>query len=258
MCEAETLNSLLRKVSEEAPDAVFLSESPESSLTYSQTYRLVSSILRARLYSLCPQIVSPASIQSKVALISHNNSLFPLALWACWHLSVEVTLLSVNMDPFLWKAAINVIDPQLIIASRDVHAVLVKQLDDGLLERRIVTIDDLIPPQYRIGISESRKSDYIPSLHKWLLEVHSDLTADGSPFISSTAVTPELPTVTLFTSSAVDTQSLKCVTYTHSMLVRSGERTIDMMGGLVYRSRPVRHLGWLPLSHCFEFCISLM
>ena len=240
-------------IATEDPDRVFLQESKTSTLSYGYSYRLVTTLLASQLCTACPRLSAPAQPEHRVVLISHNSSLFPLVLWSCWHLSAEVVLLSVNMDQSLWKAALDLLKPCLIIASHNTYHTLYKQLDKDTTYQ-IIVIDDLIPISYRAESILSRKSDYVPSLRRW---IESESTIPVKEVVTSSR-SSERPAVTLFTSSAVDEQSLKCVTYTHSMLVRSGERTIKMMGEQAYQKYPIRHLGCLPLSHCFEFCISLM
>ena len=166
MIDIGDLVELLGSIATEDPDRVFLEESKTSTLSYGHSYRLVTNLLPSQLCSACPQLTTPAQPQKRVVLISHNNTLFPLILWACWYLSLEVVPLSVSMDSSLWEASINLLKPCIILASHSTRPALAEKTLKAT-DCPVMMIDDLIPKPYRTMDSLSRKSDYIPSLLRW-------------------------------------------------------------------------------------------
>ncbi|KAL5536380.1 hypothetical protein ACEPAF_202 [Sanghuangporus sanghuang] len=249
----DTLLSALHHLSRVTPDNDFLVEDIGQGLTYRQSYILASTIIPSRLLRLCPSLSSPR--RRKVAVISANNALLPLTLWALWFMSFTVVPISVKSEQSLWAAMISTADPDAIIISSSLKGIAAKHLhlSAGL---EITYLENIIPIQFARQASPSRVSDFIPSLRNWLLYVTKEQMAsklDEPPFIGG-----DTPVISLFTSSAIDATTIKSVTYTHSMLVHSASRMVEMLGGPSYSNRPIRHLGWLSLSHCFEFCISLL
>lgn len=250
----DSLLSAFYDLARQTPDNDFLVEDVNRSLTYRESYILASQLLPQQLKRLCPSLSTPR--RRKVVLISANNALVPLTLWAFWFMSFSVVPISVKSDQSLWRAMVDVVDPDAVIVSRNLRDAAAKYLPDTA-DLDVAYLDDIIPIQFALQISSLRQSDFIPSLKLWLSQISGP--DDGhAPLRGPPHVDDELPVISLFTSSAVDASSLKSVTYTHTMLIHSACRMVEMLGGSPYGSHPIRHLGWLPLSHCFEFCISLL
>ncbi|TFY66975.1 hypothetical protein EVG20_g4117 [Dentipellis fragilis] len=113
----------------------------------------------------------------------------------------------------------------------------------------ITIIEDLVP-----DLQIHSAFHIINACNSWV-------TATEGRKLTSTSRAPPKPsthTVTMFTSSAVDAAGLKCVAYTHSMLLRAVQRMLTCMGGDGYIAKPKRHLGWLPLGHAFELNAGLL
>lgn len=249
----DTLLSALHGLALATPDNDFLVEDIGQSLTYRQSYVLASTIIPPRLLRLFPSLSSPRG--RKVVIISPNNALLPLTLWALWFMSIRVVPISVKSEQSLWAAMISTVDPDAIIISNSLKDIAAKHLhlSAGL---EIGYLENIIPVQFARRVAPSRVSDLIPSLHHWLSYATKDRS--NSKLSAPPLVGGDTPVISLFTSSAVDATTIKSVTYTHTMLVHSASRMVEMLGGSSYGNRPVRHLGWLSLSHCFEFCISLL
>jgi len=230
------------------------------SLTYRQAYAVSMKLLPARLHELHPTLATIS--RPKVVILSHNNSLMLLSILALWKMSAKVIPLSTGSDPSLWSGMIKLVDPDLILVSPGLRQLLINSLERFSLHTKypfILDISALIPEAQATTNTLNRISNYIPSMCSWVNQTFPDLKALINDIAVGTASPPvgfDLPAITLFTSSAIDWSSLKCVTYTHDMLAHSGRRAMLMLGGSQYSSKPKRHLGWLPLSHCFEFCIT--
>ena len=243
------------------PDSDFLAEEETVSLTYRQAYAVSMKLLPARFHELHPTLATMS--RPKVVILSHNNSLVLLSILALWTMSAKVILLSISSDPSLWSGMINLVDPDLILVSPGLQQSLINSLEGFSLHTKYsFTLDmlALIPEAHATTNISNRISNYIPSLRSWVNQTFPDLKALMDDIAVGTTSPPsvgfDLPAITLFTSSAIDWSSLKCVTYTHDMLAHSARRAMLMLGGSQYSSKPKRHLGWLPLSHCFEFCIT--
>ncbi|KAF9461926.1 polyketide synthetase [Collybia nuda] len=255
-----TTNSLLSALHRYAihtPNNIFLSENRQAELSFCDTYLLTTQLIPLRLLLLCPSLATHDR-RKNVILLCPNNSLFPLSMFALWTLSATVVPISVSADPSLWAGMVDLVTPDTIFVSSFLKDKLTHCLDEAPISRRpqnIIELEFLIPPEF-LSYSTDRASDFIPSCHKWLSSHLSIRETTKSAYSLPLDFGRDNAAVTMFTSSAVDWSSLKCVTYTHQMLLQSSIRAIAMLGGVGYSSQPKRHLGWLPLSHCFEFCIS--
>jgi acyl-CoA synthetase (AMP-forming)/AMP-acid ligase II len=257
------LPDIFRRNAEKSPSHDFLVEDRQVALSYAQAYSLAVGLLPNRLLRLHPQLAESANA-NVVVILSPNNALIPLALFALWALGAKVVPLSTVADPSLWAGMINLVCPELILVAPNLRNSLTHSLKEYSLHTKysaIIDISTLVPEEYLSPFLKSapdRVSNYIPACKRWLdHELQSFTSAPTLKFSTSFSIESDTPAITLFTSSAVDWSSLKCVTYTHTMLAHSGRRAMLMLGGSSYESKPKRHLGWLPLSHCFEFCITL-
>lgn len=255
-----SLLSVLLQFALHTPYNDFLIEDQNTSLSYSQSYILATRLIPARLEELCPSLTT--SPNTKVILLTHNNTLCSLSFLALWSMSATVVPISTNVDHGLWAGMVRLISPQLIFVSPNLKKLLHHSIKEASLENPnipIIDLHSLVPPEFLSQSSASiRTSDFIPSCHHWLRHIYPDSGALQSAVTDTPPpiVQSDGRAVMLFTSSAVDWATLKSVCYTHEMLVQSSSRAMAMLGGSSYSSKPKRHLGWLPLSHCFEFCIA--
>lgn len=255
-----SLLSVVYHCANHTPNNEFLVEDRGVSLSYAQTYILTTQLIPARLRVLCPSLTSRSDV--KAILVTHNSSLFPLSLLALWNLSVGVVPVSVSAEPNIWLGIIRLVDPAVIIAAPKLLSKLssaLQQADADHLSSKLLDIASLIPEEFltQSGMV-TRTSDFIPSCRRWLEHAYPNRETSNNIIINAPApsIDGNVTALTLFTSSAVDVSTLKCVSYTHAMLYESSIRAMLMLGGTAYSSKPKRHLGWLPLSHCFEFCIT--
>jgi long-subunit acyl-CoA synthetase (AMP-forming) len=241
-----------------SPDNEFLVEDIQNALTYAEACIVVTNLLAPRLQDMDALRCE----HPKVVLLSQNNSLVPLLTMAIWAISGSVTPLSPSADPTLWPGMVNSIQPDLIVVSPTLSATFTNALATASLSARcpnILDITTLIPAEFA---SEALlANNLIPTIHRWIdyfLKSSAKPREEMSHAAGSPPIDPKTRAITLFTSSAVDWSTLKCVSYTHEMLYHTGRRAILMLGGEEYSRIPKRHLGWLPLSHCFEMCISFL
>lgn len=255
-----SLLSVLHHRAIHTPNNDFLVEDKGVSLSYGQVYILATQLIPTRFKVLCPTLMNQPDV--KVVLLTHNNSLLVLSLLALWSLSVCVVPVSISADPSLWLGMIRLIDPELILATPKLLSKLscvLQQADADHLPTTLLDLTSLIPEEFIIpSCMGARMSDFIPSCHRWLEYARRNLDTSHEiiAYTPAPSVLGNKSAVTLFTSSAVDCTTLKCVSYTHAMLYESSTRAMLMLGGTAYSSQPKRHLGWLPLSHCFELCIT--
>ncbi|KAL4262184.1 hypothetical protein AB1N83_005909 [Pleurotus pulmonarius] len=256
-----SLHTVFREHARSSPDNTFLVEDQDAVLTYQQAFVLVTKLIAPRIRTL-HHSAAGASDGAKVVIIAHNSSLSLLALFAIWELRLSVVPLSTTADPFLWAGMIELIKPSFILCAPTLVASVQNAILSTTQNRNamspIIDIALLIPPQYTSPRGNtSRASDYIKPCIRWLRE-YNTVTPYNSlcvPQLDSRDVDPKAVAVTLFTSSAVDWSTLKCVSYTHEILYYSAERTSIMLGGAKYTASPKTHIGWLPLSHCFELAV---
>lgn len=247
-----TLWGVLCYHARQTPHHDFLVEDKDVVLSYADAFALASILLPTRIRSLHPSLGTQGSNQC-VVLLSHNNTLCPLLIFACWCLSISVVPVSPSTDPSLWPAIVDLVGPSIIVTSSEFLIPMASQVQKNGGGPEVLDITSLIPSEHLIvSVPVTFRSDYIPSCQSWIRR-------SGHEFSDGIANPPPIEqtqqAITLFTSSAIDRETLKCVTYTHAMLFESSERAMLMLGGSVYSSLPKRHLGWLPLSHCFEFCV---
>jgi acyl-CoA synthetase (AMP-forming)/AMP-acid ligase II len=255
-----SLLSVLLQFALHTPYNDFLIEDKNISLSYSQSYALATQLIPARLGVLCPSLAT--SSNTKAILLTHNNTLCSLSFLALWSMSATVVPISTSVDHSLWAGMVRLISPELILVSPNLKKSLHSSIKEAALENLkipIIDLHSLIPPEFLSQSNISiRTSDFIPSCHHWLTHTYPDSVTlqNAVKHTQPPIVQSDGRAVALFTSSAVDWATLKCVCYTHEMLVQSSSRAMVMLGGSSYSSVPKRHLGWLPLSHCFEFCIA--
>ncbi|PBK78585.1 polyketide synthetase [Armillaria solidipes] len=257
--------SLLSVVHDHAlhsPENQFLVEDKDISLSYVESYVLTTKLMCPRLQTFLPAHASDTS--AKAVIISHNTTLLVLSTLALWSLKSSVVPLSPSADSHLWVGMIRLIQPDIILVAPTLLKRLEKALEGESTDMQhpaIIDISSLIPSEFicsaQSSLVSTRTSDYIPACRQWLgrnypeNEISRAIHDIPPPSLDGT-----ISAMTLFTSSAIDWSTLKCVSYSHEMLVHSSNRTVTMLGGAMYSSTPKRHLGWLPLSHCFEFCVT--
>ncbi|KZV76664.1 hypothetical protein PENSPDRAFT_730994 [Peniophora sp. CONT] len=248
------------------PWAPFLAEDLYTSLSYLESYVLTAELIGPRLRELCPGLHPYGySAQPRVLLVTPNNSLLLLTTIALWRLSCVVVPVQPHAEPKLWAGMIACCKPALVIAADSTLAQVEKCVSElNTAERTdipVISLASLVPLEFRTERDAGpRLSDFIPSCRRWMLSLFPDretqveVTSRVAPRDSLVG-----DAVTLFTSSAVDQRTVKGVTYTHAFLVLSAIRTAETMGVFPseFHQQPNRHLGWMPLSHCFEFGISL-
>lgn len=253
-----SLHAVFREHAQSSPDNAFLVEDRDAILTYQQALVLATKLIAPRIRTLHPSAAN-ARDGAEVVLIAHNSSLSLLALFALWQLGLSVVPLSTTADPYLWAGMIDLVKPSFILCAPTLLASVQNAIQSTSENRDaigpILDIALLIPPQYSSFQGRSiRASEYIIPCIRWLKD-HNTILAGSSlcdPQSDTRDVDPKAVAVTLFTSSAVDWSTLKCVAYTHEILYYSSERTSIMLGGVNYSASPKTHIGWLPLSHCFE------
>ncbi|KAF8523370.1 polyketide synthetase [Hysterangium stoloniferum] len=240
-----------------SPNEDFLVEDKNVVLSYGESRIIATQLIPSRLRNICPQIVTRE--RTTAIILSQNNALFALLYFTLWSMSSVAVPLSTSADPSLWAGMVQLIQPDLIFVSPSLLEPLRRSLDSAALDQElpdIISLKSLIPEEFFAQTGNDLKvSDYIPSCKRWISSLDSNLETLLTS-LTPPSPEPECRAVTLFTSSAVDWSTLKCVSYTHSILLRSAQRCIQMLGGPEYSNTPKKHLGWLPLSHCFEFCIT--
>ncbi|KAJ8518269.1 hypothetical protein ONZ45_g4625 [Pleurotus djamor] len=229
-----SLTQVFQEHAKASPRTHFLLEDTHAVLTYQQAATVVTQLIVPQLQAFRqPTRV----VNHKVVILAPNSSLFVLSVLATWHLGFSVCPLT------LYRRAPPV----------PLHDALVAEPSLAHYTTCIMDIVSLIPSEYLIAVSQTdRVSPFIPPLLRWL----QDANYDNANVVCDMHSDPQSVAVTLFTSSAVDWSTLKSVSYTHQVLFQSSERAMSMLGGHAYTEIPKKHLGWLPLSHCFEFCIT--
>lgn len=240
------------------PSRPFLYEDKDILLTYEAAQLLALKLIAPRLRALAP---ARETTQIVAVLLMHNTSLLPLLLISLWSIGARVVPLSPTADPHLWAGMIRLVDPSIILVSPALDEALKKALDAGGSATKAYNTTDistLLAPHI-VQASTNRLTRCIPSLLSWIAQeigFSSTSAAMAAEFESSSYMNADSKALSLFTSSAVDWETLKCVSYTHSALYESSSRTVQMLGGASFSSTPKRHLGFLSLSHCFEFCVT--
>ncbi|KAH7872218.1 polyketide synthetase, partial [Lentinula edodes] len=234
-----------------APSSDFLIEDLNLSLTYREAYTLISILVPERIQQLT---AADKSVGLRVALLTRNNVMLPLVTLALWYTGSASIPLSTAAEPFMWAGMINLTKPDLILVEHNLMPSLQNTLAEHssymIWQPLVLDIAAILPSNLYMHY-RTQLLPLIDICHQWLKE---------SGISHSTLISPD-PTnkytaLTLFTSSAVTWEGLKCVSYTQEMLFLSSCQTVLMLGGSKYSGKPKRHLGWLPLSHCFEFCIT--
>lgn len=249
--DQHTVVDVLQDLVKNTPNASFLSASPHASLSYLDTHRLCVSLLPRRLVDVCPALASKDN--AKVIIISPNGPLVPLALWALWNLSAAAVPLSASVDPGLWVSMIEIVNADLILVAENLMPKLMAHLDKSRISAPTVPLESLVPDLMPLPAQTSEKTILL-CLH-WLGRSPDSRTP--YPGLSSRP-TASTSAILMFTSSAIDAKSLKSVTYTHGSLLAASWKSIQGLGGVEYTRIPKRHLGWLPLSHCYELTFSYL
>lgn len=260
--ELDSLLDIFDHHARDTPDAPFLSEDLQASLSYRESYVLIRELLGPRLREICPGLIAQGSTpQPRVLLVAPNNSLLLLTILALWRLSCVAVLVQPRAEPELWTGMISCSKPALVIAASSMIAQVKRCVAEYDLaadtDTTVISLTSLIPLDYRNDNETApRVSNFIPSCRRWIQSLSPDRTIHGVASQESVVLIGNA--VTLFTSSAVDQGSVKGVTYTHKFLVSSSIRTAQTMGVELHEfyKHANRHLGWMPLSHCFEFGIS--
>ncbi|KAF8636077.1 hypothetical protein AX17_003784 [Amanita inopinata Kibby_2008] len=253
-----SLLSLFHRHALQTPDSVFLVEDHDKQLSYKETYILVNNLIPTRLCSLCPALRSRP--RPRVILLSPNNPLLLLSILSLWSLSAAVVLINGKVDPSLWAGMVRLIAPDLVLVAPEYKDQLLSSLtalEPSERPSHLLDLQSIVPQEYvsadNLGAAQS---GYICPCMRWI-QTHSSNTntRDIQSSIDSARCDVDSDAIGLFTSSAVDWSTLKCVMYSHRVLYASSLRMIEALGG-AYSSEPKRHLGWMSLSHCFEFCFS--
>jgi acyl-CoA synthetase (AMP-forming)/AMP-acid ligase II len=242
-----TLVAILNAHAAKTPTAPFLQVSKDEFIDYASFKVLTQSLLPPRLLSLA----SGLEQSSRIMVIARNSPLIPLLLWSSWSIGICVVLVPPTTDANLWLPMAQLTQPSAIFVMDSIHEEVSTRLAATGLP--IVSLEQLLPssPVY----SKSPLRATIDAAHNLL---SNPGVLGNTPLDSDFSPDPLTPNIILFTSSAVDVSTLKCVEYSHSMCVASSWRTVIAFGGHSFIQTPKRHLGWLPLSHCFELTIALM
>lgn len=251
---SQTLLAVLSDNADKHPSNVYIRDGPTSSITYGTARILATQLIPQRLP---PDILHKPHV--RIAILSRNNALVPLLYWTAWYFGAVVVPFSATTDPSLWPHMAAVVNAEVIVVSRELQVQLVTAMASEISKDRhprILLLDSLIPSEH---LDLEDRDAVVPKPHGLITACNrwAAQTNTANDAIVGYPVRPDTQMITLFTSSAVDASTLKCVTYTHAMTMDSGRRTLVALGGSKYSSAPKMHFGWLPLSHCFELMISL-
>ncbi|KAA1472727.1 thiolase-like protein [Dentipellis sp. KUC8613] len=245
----QTIPKILEHWVQTTPEADFLSVCHGTSISYRATQLLSHHLIPQRMLDLCPRL-RDATKPTRVALLSRNSPLVPLTLLSFWNLSTICIPFSSNADPSLWAGMAAHAQVDVFFVSAPLHPTLISAYTSaGVLLPPVTILEDLVP-----NLQTRSAFNIINACDSWVTanEGHGLFRIHRDP------PKPSTHAVTMFTSSAVDAAGLKCVAYTHSMLLRAVQRMLTCMGGDEYIARPKRHLGWLPLGHAFELNAGLL
>ncbi|KAI0030106.1 hypothetical protein K488DRAFT_12764, partial [Vararia minispora EC-137] len=244
------------------PRADFLVEDRDVALSYSEAYALAAVMLPRRLAAHLAPPTSRESAYPSVMIVSPNNTMLLLSILAIWQSSAVAVPVQPRVEADLLAGMISIVKPALILVLPSLLS-QVESCTSGL-GIPIVSFFSLFPEGYEIENSAAgRVSNFIPACKSWLRSTYPRNTHRSLSQLVSENPPPHLlsgddKAITMFTSSAVDRATLKCVTYTHKFLIGTGTRTALSVGSDVqtWVSRPVRHLGWMPLAHAFELGVA--
>ncbi|KAJ7595789.1 polyketide synthetase [Mycena floridula] len=248
MEDPSNMLDLLFYHAQKSPQRPCLVEDHDTALTYRQAWLVTRELIAPRLPDRLPQS-RPSN--SKVILLCSNSALFPLAMWAFWMMSVTVVPLNPSSDSAIWGDMISVVNPEYVVVEKRLHHTLKNILADQYTDRLFQIEDLIMPPTFSSKIQDNR---CISAVLAWL----EDTTVPQELLPLPVPITDSELCLTLFTSSAVDRSTVKCVSYTHSMIYQAGRRAVLNLGDSSYQQHPIRHVGWLPLSHAFELLVGFL
>lgn len=228
------------------PNAVYLEVSKDRALTYRESFVLAESVIASSLKSRLPtHDWNGANRPSRVAVLSANSPLIPLTHWALWSMGAVPSPLSTTSEPQIWAAIIEKLQATAVVVSSALLERLTPVLGPLVQHVSIIVLESLLPnlPNH--------------ASHSDIIDASRALLATGPVAPSSTAhVAPTDVAFILFTSSAVDSSTVKGVELTHQMVLHDSRRMVKIQPNN-YDGAPRRHLSWLPLGHAFELLCGL-
>jgi acyl-CoA synthetase (AMP-forming)/AMP-acid ligase II len=248
------------------PDAPFLTEDRQTSLSYLESHVLAGNLLPPRLIKFLtnPPSSNSSQVQQRVVLVTPNNALFLLTVLALWRLSYTAVLAPPRAEPDVWMGMISIARPALVIAASSVLERVERCVTEYNAIKnaavRVVSLESMLPLEL-LGEDDTvpRASNFIPRCLRWIQVSFPDRALlVATAYRGNPAILPTANALTLFTSSAVDKNTVKGVTYTHRFLVSNAVRSALSLGEnpAEFPNKHPRHLGWLPLHHAFEMGIS--
>lgn len=235
------------------PDATFLLESHDESLSYAESVLLITELLPQRFAQL--GLIDPTTRPS-VFIISHNSSIFLLSFLSFWYTGARVIFGAVTSDPKLWPGMIRCSKANKVLVTRSMHSKLLQAFSEEQESPSapVFVIEDLLPAEYHETSNEDslpRLSRFISGTRRWISS-HYSISTYTESIASYTPISRNRGAATMFTSSAVSNDTLKCVTFTYGMLASMMDRHLNVFGGEVFTKEPKRYLGLLPLTHVYE------
>jgi acyl-CoA synthetase (AMP-forming)/AMP-acid ligase II len=239
-----TVRDILRQRASTTPDAAYLEVSKDRAITYSEAQVLAESVIAENLKSRLP---GDGTHQRRVAILAANGPLIPLTHWALWNVGGVPCPLSTTSEPKVWIAILEKLQPTAVIVSTALLERLRPVLSGSSIPRvPVIVLESLLP---NLPTSASM-SEIVDTCHRLL---SSGSVAHPSAELN---VAPSDVAFVLFTSSAVDSSTVKAVDMTHTMVLHDAYRMVKLAPHS-YGDAPRRHLAWLPLGHAFELLCGL-
>ncbi len=248
--QLHSIPDILHAITRDRPDSAFLQADQDVFVSYRVASVMAEKVVAQSLTEHCVNLGLVPATQPKVAIISPNGPLLPLTLWASWYIGAIPCLLNAKADPSLWAAMVRRLDPHIVLVVDSHHRRLLDAFHTEQVTTPIIVLESLIPTRFSVP----RPREILIACIEYFDSLSGPYESDISPFVA----TAETSALVVFTSSGVNEITLKAVTYSHAVLIQSGRRTLMAFGGSEYASTPKTHLGWLPLSHAFEFSIAFM